>query len=772
VVAVQKELVEALSEREHEILRLIAEGLSNREIADRLVLSPETIKWYNRQIYGKLGVDSRTKAVAVADQRRLLDREPDHAAATSAAPVHRLPAQITSFIGRERELADVRRLIRDSRLVTLTGPGGTGKTRLALRTAEGVGDRFPYGAALVDLAPIRDPELVPQAVLAALGIIEAPGQSALGSLTQYLKSKRILLLLDNFDQVVGAAPLLSEILQTAPELSFLVTSREALRLYGEQIYEVPPLGLPDEEDLEEWTTAGSSEAVRLFVERARAVRSDFALTAENAPTVARICTKLDGLPLAIELAAARIRLLSPEQVLSEIDERLMELSTDLRGVPERQRTLQATMAWSHALLDEGERQLFSRLSVFEGGCTIDAVEQVCSEGLTIDVIEGLESLVTKSLLSAIEDPPGQVRFVFLETVHAFAAEKLQLSGELEAMRGRHAAYFADLVDSARLELRGGGMQMAWLRALESEHANLRQALAWAFDGGDLELGLRLAAGLGHFWYRQGHWDEGGHWTARALDRLAGAPEALQAAVYHAAGSVRFTQPNRGQGQEMHRHAVEIYRRLGDKRELGWSLVLLAAQSIGVAPEYEDAMSACEEGMRLLWDFDDMPGISQGYNVIGELSRSVGDARRARNAYTEALEIARKQDDRLREAMNLCNLAYISLQDGDASEAKSLIQQSLEVETVLGNVPETVCAIGSLAGPLAALGEPDRAAKMLGAWDGLLERYGLSPQPGDQPEIDSYRASVVEATSPEAYAAAYDAGRGMTLDEAVALALQE
>jgi predicted ATPase/DNA-binding CsgD family transcriptional regulator len=771
-VAVESELVEALSEREHEVLRLIAEGLSNREIADRLVLSPETIKWYNRQIYGKLGVDSRTKAVAVADQRGLLAGRPAEPAPASTAPVHHLPAQLTSFIGREAQLADVRRLMLDSRLVTLTGPGGTGKTRLALQAAEGIRDRFPYGVALVDLAPVRDPQLVPQAMLVALGVFEAPGQSAAGALIQHLKSKRLLLLLDNFDQVVEAAPLLHEILQAAPELSLLVTSREALRVYGEQIYEVPPLGLPDEGDLAEVSTAAASEAMALFIERARAVRSDFALTLENAPVVARICARLDGLPLAIELAAARVRLLPLERVSSEIDERLMDLSTDLHGVPERQRTLQATIAWSHALLDEGEKRLFARLSVFDGGRTIDAVQQVCGTGLTIDVIEGLESLVNKSLLSAIEEPPGEMRFVFLETVHAFASEQLRAAGEVEAMRRRHAAYFADLVEAARFELRGGGRQMAWLCALESDHANLLEALKWAFDGGDLEIGLRLVAGLAHFWYRQGYWHEGEHWTARALENLEGAPEAIQASVYQASGSVSLMLSARERGQRMHRRAIEIYRRLGDRRELGWNLVLLAAQSIGVPPEYEDALEACEEGMQLLWDVDDMPGIAQGYNVIGELARSVGDRGRARTAYTEALEIARKQGDALRESMNLCNLSFLTLDDGDAVESERLMLEGMKAVMEPPHVPQLICGLIGMAGPLAAQGELERAARLFGAADELLDRYGQIVQVGDQPVFDAYRAAVEGAMSAEDYAAAYESGAKLTLDEATALACQE
>ncbi len=770
-VAVENDLVEALSEREHEILRLIAEGLSNRDIAERLVLSPETIKWYNRQIYGKLGVDSRTKAVAVADQRQLLDRPPARSTPIATTLVHSLPAQLTSFVGRQAQLADVRRLIHEGRLVTLTGPGGTGKTRLALHAARALVDRFEFGAAFVDLAPIRDPDLVPQTVLVALGISETPGQSALGTLTQYLKSKRLLLLLDNFEQVVEAAPMLGELLQIAGQLSLLVTSREALRVYGEQLYEVPPLSLPGEEDPVELSASQASEAVALFVERVRAVRSDFSLTAETAPTVARICCRLDGLPLAIELAAARVRHLPLESVLAEIEERLTSLSTDLRGVPERQRTLQATMAWSHALLDEAEKRLLARSSVFLGGRTIEAARQVCGEGLSIDVIDGVESLVNKSLLTVIEDPSGEPRFVFLETVHAFAAEQLELSGEAEQMRHRHAAYFADMVERARLELRGGGMQMAWLRALESDHANLREALTWSFDGGELELGLRLVAGLGHFWYRQGHWHEGEQWTARALENLAGAPEAIQAAVYHASGTLSFSLRVRERGQQVYRRAVELYRRLGDRRELGWNLILLAAQSIGVPSEYEDAMEACEEGMRLLWELDDMPGIAQGYNVIGELSRSVGDSRRARTAYTEALDLARKQGDTLRESMNLCNLAFLTLDEGDAVGAKGLILDGLK--TVIGpaHVPQMVCAILAMAGPLAALGEVERAAQLLGASDELLERYGLIPQVGDQPVFDAYRMAVENGMTADAFSTAYEAGRKLTLDEAAALALQ-
>src|SRR5690606_27967686 len=436
-------LLEPLSEREQEILVLMAEGLSNREIAQSLVLSVGTVKWYAKQLYSKLGVSNRTSAAARGRELGLLydgDAATSRPAARTPVQVaHNLPAQVTSFVGREQEIAEVLERIARHRLVTLVGPGGVGKTRLALQVAGRLVERFADGVFFVDLAPLSNPERIPETIAAVLDLHETPGRPIDETLRASLRDRQLLLLLDNFEHLIEAAPLVTDLLATAPGLRFLVTSRAVLHLYGEHVYEVPPLSLPALDP----STAGvpDSEAVRLFVQRARAAGAELELTGEALQQIAAICIRLDGLPLAIELAAARTRLFSPEKLL----EKLAASFDTLRGGPrdrhERHQTLRATIDWSYNLLDTEEQRLFARLSVFMGGRTIEAVEEVCAPDLRLDVVDGLESLLDKSLLRQVEGPEREPHFRMLETIYEYASEKLDELGETEMVRRRHAEYF-------------------------------------------------------------------------------------------------------------------------------------------------------------------------------------------------------------------------------------------------------------------------------------------------------------------------------------------
>jgi len=420
---------DALSTRELEILRLIEAGYTNREIAQKLVLSLETVKWYNKQIYSKLGVHNRTQAVATAKAAGLLGEQTETLELPTVIPRHNLPAQVTSFIGRQREIAEIKRLLATHRLLTLSGPPGTGKTRLALQVASQVLHQFEDGVYFVDLAPISVPEFVPSTIANAFELGETGVGSLVENLKYYLKDKQLLLVLDNFEQVIETTPLVSDLLSTAPGLKILVTSRHVLEVYGEQEYHVPPLVVPDLDNVDDSRTLLDCEAVELFCQRAQAVKPDFNLKKNNASAVAEICVRLDGLPLAIELAAARSKLLSPEMIRSRLESRLEVLTGGARDLPSRLQTLRGTIDWSYDLLDKGEKVLFARLSVFQGGRTIEAAEAICATGLSIPVIDGLESLLNKSLLYREEGLGGQPRFLMLETIHEYAREKLAESGE-------------------------------------------------------------------------------------------------------------------------------------------------------------------------------------------------------------------------------------------------------------------------------------------------------------------------------------------------------
>ncbi|MDQ5851887.1 MAG: adenylate/guanylate cyclase domain-containing protein, partial [Chloroflexota bacterium] len=472
------------------------------------------------------------------------------------APLHtldnrpnNLPAQPTPFIGREREVAAVRqRLLHpDIRLITLTGPGGIGKTRLGLRVAAQVLNDFPDGVYFVALAPISDPMLVSVTVAQTLGVKETSGESLLDSLKAYLREKQLLLLLDNFEQVVVAAPLITELLAAAPGLKVLVTSRASLHLQGEREFPVPPLALPDPKHLPTLDTLSQYEAVELFIQRAQAVNPDFQVTNTTAPAVAEICVRLDGLPLAIELAAARSKLLSPQALLQRLQHRLQVLTGGARDLPARQQTLRSTIDWSFSLLEAGEQTLFARLGVFVGGFSVEAAETVCHESgigdqwsgvrgqesgdegrsaspsqiptpdsrLPIPVLDGLQSLLDKSLLHQVPGASGEPRFRMLEIIREYALERLAARGEVEATERTHATYYLTLAEAAAPELQGS-RQGAWLEQLEMEHDNLRAALRWSLNRGEVEVGLRLGAALWRLWHMRGYVSEGREWLEKLL----------------------------------------------------------------------------------------------------------------------------------------------------------------------------------------------------------------------------------------------------------------
>jgi predicted ATPase/class 3 adenylate cyclase len=464
-----------------------------------------------------------------------------------------LSLQPTPLIGRKREVAEVyERLLRpEVRLLTLTGVGGTGKTRLSLQAAAELTEQFEDGVFFVSLAAIRDPQLVVPAMAATLGVKEAGGQPLLESVEDSLGEKHILLMVDNFEQVIEAAPVVTELLSTASNLKVLATSRIPLRLYGEHEYAVPPLALPDPERLPSVERLTHYEAVRLFVERAQAAKADFSVTNESAPAVAQICYRLDGLPLAIELAAARIKVLSPQKMLGRLGNRLKLLTGGARDLPERQRTLRSTIEWSYGLLGEGEKVLFARLSVFAGGRTMEAIEAICdAEGdLPVDVLDGLSSLVDKSLLKQEEGAGGEPRFVMLETIHEFAREKLQESEESEDIRRLHAEYFLALAEEAEPAVEGA-QQPVWLERLEEEHDNMRRALSWSLgQGQDSELALRMSAALGEFWYLRGYFGEGRRWLEEALAKSGRTPTAARARALQRVSWLAFQQGDLDRAEE-------------------------------------------------------------------------------------------------------------------------------------------------------------------------------------------------------------------------------
>ncbi|HET9494659.1 MAG TPA: LuxR C-terminal-related transcriptional regulator [Chloroflexia bacterium] len=784
---------DVLNERERDILGRLAGGSTDRQIADELFLSLNTVKWYNRQIYSKLGVRSRTQAIAHARGAGLLDApgpEPAHEPASQPlAQRSLLPAQTTPFIGRGREIAGVRQLLARSRLLVLTGAGGTGKTRLALRVAETVAGEFSGGATFVDLAPVSHHSLVAAKIAAALGISESPTEPLVETLKRALAGREMLLVVDNFEHVIEAAPLLSELLAACPQLRMLVTSRESLRLAGEQEYQVPPLSLPRSGEAGGLTAAdlSESEAGTLFVRRAQMTRPDFEVSESNAGAIGRICIRLDGLPLAIELAAARSKVLTPHVLLERLEgardeSPLRALGSGARDAPARHRTLRDTMAWSYNLLDDAEKRLFARLAVFRGGWSLEAAESVCggdvAGDVAGDVFDGLASLVDKSLVQQKETPGAEdegrsPRFTMLEMVHEYAREQLEASGEAEAMR-RHAEYFLGLAERAEPELRRAGFDH-WCGVFELEMDNLRAALEWAAGPGDLELGVRLAGALGLFWYGRGYHREGIRWTEQLLGRLGEVEVAHHPQFLLSAGHLAFLH-DMEEARRLFTEALAISRRLGDREHEAWAMTML---SYVMLDDPEAATPVAQEGLALFRELGDLPGAAQALNIIGEIARLAGDDKRARRVYEECLEICRVTGE-VRRICYMCNnLAYIAQHEGDHERAIDLLKQALVLARDRRNLRDMADALEILAGSTGMTNSTDeegalRAARILGATDAARERLGSLYQPADQPEMARIFEAVRERCGgdTQAFRAAWAEGRRMTLEKAAAYALGE
>ena len=759
-----------LKEREIEILARLSAGLSDQQIADELFLSLNTVKWYNRQIYSKLGVGSRTQAIATAAELGLLERSPLNRLPLLAASAN-LPAPSTRFIGRSREIAELKQRLVHVRLLTLTGAGGTGKTRLALRVAAELAAEFAGGVYFVDLAPLSDHALVPKAIARALGIFENPAEPLPETLKRALAGRQLLLLIDNFEHVIEAASLLAGLLAAAPGLKVVVTSRESLRLSGEQEYQVPPLSLPAPGSVSVQKLA-ESEAGALFVQRAQMTLPRFAATEENAGAIARICTRLDGLPLAIELAAARCKLLTPQALLERlegVDERspFHTLAGGARDAPPRQRTLRDSIEWSYNLLDEDEKCLFARLAVFRGGRSLEAIEAVCAEGLTLDPFDGLASLVDKSLVQQKETSDGEPRFVLLELIHEYARERLEGSGEAEMTRRRHADYFIALAEHAEPELRLGRYGY-WCQRFELELDNLRAILEWSLADGEVSSGVRLASALGLFWYGNGYHVEGIHWTRRLLQRLDEVPLAYHPKFLLSAGRMAW-MVDLDEAIRLFVRAHDIARELGDRLQAAWALTF---QAYAMQREPEAAMPIAETSLTMFQEMNHLPGAAQALNIIGELARISGDDVRAKSAYEACLAVCQQTGEALRTCYNLVNLAYVAQHEEDHVRALELVRQALQLTLETRDTRDIASFLVTFAGSIAALGQLQQAVRLLGASDAALERMGAFHQPTDKPEIDRINAELRARLDAATFQKAWNEGRRMTLEQAVASALQE
>ncbi|MDP9380988.1 MAG: AAA family ATPase [Chloroflexota bacterium] len=681
----------------------------------------------------------------------------------------RLPCPATALIGRERELGALGGLLEQgARLVTLTGPGGVGKTRLALQLAGDLSEMYPDGVAFAPLAPLADAGLVIATIARSLGLTETGGQSLRDTLHSYLRGKRMLLVLDNFEHVMVAAPEVAELVMSSGGVSMLVTSRAPLRLRGERECPLQPLKLPELTRVPEVREVESNPAVELFVERARAIAPGFRLSQANAAAVAAICRRLDGLPLAVELAAARIRAMSPTELLARLDSVLPLLRGGARDLPERQRTMQATIQWSYDLLGTQGQELFRRLSVFAGGWTLEGAEVVGSTPpVALEaVFDLLSELVEQSLVIAT---PGEVmRYRMLEPIRQYALRLLEESGQAEEVRERHARFYLALGEAAESELKGPD-QVEWLERLGWEHDNLRAAMARLLDRGDTESAARMGWGLARFWWMRGHFSEGRRWMEMLLAQDP--PPSARAWAQLTLGVLAYGQADYERAAPAIEESLVLYRRIGHERAITMATSMAGPVEIA-RKNYERGAALVEEALRRYHQEGDTWGGAVLITYFAAMPLSQGDFERATELSEKGLALSREIGDRISIYASLYNLASIAQARGDSREATRLFGEALVLSMEMGDLGNSAYCLEGLAGVSTAEGEMERAARLWGAAETLLAT-GEAAVYAHTPDRSLYERAVSDArskASDQSFEAAWAEGRKMTAEQAVKYAL--
>ena len=689
--------------------------------------------------------------------------------------LNNLPLQLTSFVGRKQEMAAVSRLLATARLLTLIGAGGVGKTRLALQVAAEVLDSFSDGVWLVEFAPLSDPVLVQHAVTSALGMREEAGRSVLATLADYLQSRHVLLVFDNCEHLVAACAALAEsLLRTCSRLHIVATSREALRIGGETVWRVPSLPQPHPRQLPAFDHVTQYEAVQLFSERAAAVEPGFTLTNQNARAVAQVCHQLDGIPLAIELAAGRMSMFSVAQIAARLDERFRLLTGGSRTALPRQQTLRATVDWSYALLSKGEQALLQRLSVFAGNWTLEAVEAICAEetaqggGEGEDVLGVLTQLVNKSLVIA-EEQDGEVRYRLLETIRHYAHEKLVDAGQEEEMCRRHWEWCLRLTEEAEPKLRGME-QAVWLKRLETEHDNLRAALGRSLSAGEGEIAARLAGALWQFWATHSHFSEGRHWLDAILANRSSLSASAQSKVLLVAGELARWQGDSERARALHTQRLTLHRHLGDNKGIAESLNYLGWVAV-YQGDHEQAAKLSEESLALYRELGNKQGVASSLLGLAVAALFRREYKRAAALCEESITIRQELQDRSFLVYSLVNLTMATTLQGDFERAMQACREALAVSQDLGHKNGLAFSLEAMAGIAGAQGQAERAAKLFGAGQALQDAIGAPLSPGLRVLYERVMMTTRDRLGEAAFAEIWAQGRAMPLEQAIAEAEQ-
>ena len=772
----------------------IAAGLSQEALAERAGISTRGLSDLERglsrsarlhtlaRLADALGLsgDARTELLS-AGQPVSSSSQPEPLAETSPPspapstvratqrPAPSLPVTLTSFVGRHAELAEARALLQERRLLTLVGPGGMGKTRLALAVCDSVASEYQDGVVFVGLAPVADAGLLVQTVATALGL--QAEQTLLPALIQLLEPRQLLVMLDNCEHLAQAcAEFVEQVLVSCPSVRILATSREPIGVRAETVWRVPALHLPQVDQMSDIQSLGQVEAVQLFVARARAVQRAFTLTEHNARAVAALCLRLDGIPLAIELAAARVRALSPAQLTARLDDRLRLLVDDGRTTPPRHQTLRATIDWSYDLLGDDERTLFARLAVFAGGWTLEAAESVCADDqLPLDaVLDLLVRLVDRSLVIAEPGQDGGMRYWMLETLRQYARERMAEQPSADALQQRHAEYFLALAREAEPELYGAS-QLAWINRLELELPNIRAALGWALRGGAVDIALELATALRFFWYLHGYYDEGCDWLQAGLQHPdARVPSVTRARALNAVGYLRSLSGRRSEGAHYLREGLAIGRALGDMPCVAFALRYLGT----VANAENDARGArpyLEESLAYYRETGSRADVALGVMYLADALQLLGEYDHAERLYHESVDTLRALGNINILPYPLRRLAYLALRQGNARRAAELYRESLASNRQVGERQGIAASLVGIAEVAMALGDADDAARLIGAVDAVLADLGNQLLVLDREQYERTTAAVRTCLGDAALAKFRAIGERLSMQEAAELA---